>query len=225
MSTPTKANLNHGSRFGLAFALLTLLLIWPSQTARADEIAIWNFNDSNLIVDHGAGTLVTSFTSIGFAAGTTTNARLGDPAGLALNLTNQINNGQNITLSVSTVGFSNVMVSFATQGSGTGFNSNQFQYSLDGVTFVNFGAPYDPPLAFGPSPVVFDLSSITGLNNNASAAFRIVFNGASSATGTNRIDNLVVEGTPVTTPIPEPASILLLGLGLISTIAMRRQRH
>ena len=224
MSRQITSNLTRSHSL-FAFALLSLVFLWPAQTAHADEIAIWNFNDSNLIVDHGAGTLVTSFTSIGFAAGTTTNARLGDPAGLALNLTNQTNNGQNITLSVSTVGFSNVMVSFATQGSGTGFNSNQFQYSLDGVTFVNFGAPYDPPLAFGSSTVVFDLSSITGLNNNASAALRIVFNGASSATGTNRIDNLVVEGAPVTTPIPEPASMLLLGLALFSTIAMRRKRH
>src|SRR6185436_9385209 len=100
----------------------------------------------------------------------------------------------------STLGFSNIIVSFATQGTSTGFNSNQFQYSLDGLNFIDFGSPYVPLSAFGSVPVVFTLSSILGLNNNPNAAFRILFNGASSATGTNRIDNFVIEGTDSTIP-------------------------
>lgn len=78
MHTRTKANLNKGSRLLTTSALFCLLLLWPVRTARADEIGIWNFNDSNLTVDHGAGTLQSSFSSIGFASGTTVNARLGD---------------------------------------------------------------------------------------------------------------------------------------------------
>ena len=200
------------------------------QTAQADEIAVWNFNDSDLLVDHGNGTLVSNFVTanILFAAGTTNNVRLGDLAGQALSLqggTGNTNNGRNMTFSVSTLGFTNIVFSFATQGTSTGFTSNQFQYSLDGITFTDFGSPYVPATAFGAVPVVFTLSSIAGLNNNPNAAFRIVFNGATSSTGNNRIDNIVVEGTATTTTIPEPTTAVLLFTGLSGLIGLRRKRR
>ena len=218
MSTSQTANLTKSlRRWPALWAVIALLALWPTHV-NADEISIWNFNDSDLIVDHGAGTLTTNFNlaNVVFTlGGTSLNARQGDPAGQSMTLqggTSNSNNGRNLTLNVSTLGLSNIVVSFATQGTSTGFNSNQLQYSLDGVAFMNFGAPYTPGLTFG--LITFDLSSIPGLNNNADAAFRIVFNGATSSSGNNRIDNIVVEGQPITTPIPEPGSLLLLSLGL-----------
>lgn len=195
-----------------------LLFLAASQAALADELAVWNFNDSDLNVDHGIGTLTSNLNvvNIVFAAGTTNNARQGDIAGQALSLqggTGNANNGRNVTFNVSTLGFSNIVVSFATQGTSTGFNSNQFQYSLDAITFVDVGPPYTPLTAFGTVPLVFSLSSILGLNNNPNAAFRIVFNGATSSTGTNRLDNVVFEGTNATVPEPATAVLLLSGLG------------
>ena len=205
-----------------------VLLAATARAAAADELAIWNFNDSDLNVDHGSGTLISNFNVVNilFAAGATNNARLGDPAGQALSLqggTGTANNGRHITFNVGTLGFSNIVVSFATQGTSTGFNSNQFQYSLDGITFVDFGPPYIPAAAFGSVPLVFTLASIVGLNNNPNAAFRIVFNGASSSTGTNRIDNLVVEGTAES--IPEPMSAILLLTGLGGVFGVRKKRR
>src|SRR5215212_6432984 len=137
-----------------------LLCFAASQAARADELAVWNFNDSDLNVDHGNGTLTSSLNVVNvlFAAGTTNNARQGDIAGQALSLqggTSNVNNGRNITFNVGTAGFSNIVVTLATQGTSTGFNSNQFQYSLDGTTFINFGSPYIPAAAFGAVPIVF----------------------------------------------------------------------
>ena len=84
-----------------------LICVAASQAAMADELAVWNFNDSNLNVDHGSGTLTTSIiaTNISFAAGTTNNAVPGDAAGQALSLqggTGTANNGRNITFNVST---------------------------------------------------------------------------------------------------------------------------
>ncbi|HJT29817.1 MAG TPA: PEP-CTERM sorting domain-containing protein [Pyrinomonadaceae bacterium] len=207
-----------------------LICVAASQAAMADELAVWNFNDSNLNVDHGSGTLTTTINAanVSFAAGTTNNARQGDIAGQALSLqggTGTANNGRNITFNVSTLGFSNILVSFATQGTSTGFNNNQFQYSLDGISFIDFGSPYVPATAFGAVPIVFSLAAIVGLNDNPNAAFRIVFNGASSSTGNNRIDNIVVEGTGIESEtIPEPTSLLLLLSGLGGVYKIRRRK-
>lgn len=216
-------------RAPLTLICLLLLLTAAAPVAFADELAVWNFNDSNLTVDHGSGTLSSNFNpaNILFAAGTTNNARLGHPAGQALSLqggTGTANNGRHLTFNVSTLGFSNIVVSFATQGTSTGFNSNQFQYSLDGINFVDFGLPYTPATAFGSVPLVFSLVSIVALNNNPNAAFRIIFNGASSATGTNRIDNVVVEGTAATN-VPEPMSAILLLSGLSGLYAARKRKR
>ena len=219
------------TRLSLNLAFALLLVFTASQATRADELAVWNFNDSDLNVDHGSGTLTSNLNvaNILFAAGTTNNARLGDPAGQALSLqggTGNANNGRNLTFNVSTVGFANIVVSFATQGTSTGFNSNQFQYSLDGINFIDFGSPYTPATAFGTLPLVFTLTAITGLNNNPNAAFRIVFNGATTSTGNNRIDNLVVEGTSTTTAtIPEPTTVLLLLSGLGGLYKIKRRRR
>ena len=215
-------------RIHLNLICVVALLVATAPAALADELAIWNFNDSDLIVDHGSGTLSSTLNvaNILFAAGTTNNARLGDPAGQALSLqggTSTANNGRNITFNVSTLGFANIVVSFATQGTSTGFISNQFQYSLDGTTFVSFGAPFTPPSAFGSVPIVFSLAGIAGLNDNPNAAFRIVFNGATSSTGTNRLDNFVVEGTP--SGVPEPASAVLLISGLSTWYGVRKRKR
>jgi PEP-CTERM motif-containing protein len=224
MSVLTNSTLQRCIRFGLVIWLFVVLVAVQSPTARADEIAIWNFNDSDLTVDHGAGSLITTFPAVGFAAGTSVNARQGDPALQALSLVGNANNGQSITFSLSTLGFADIRVSFATQRTSTGFNSNQFQYSLDGSTFINFQAPYNPAATF--SVIAFDLSSITGLNNNPNAVFRIVFNGATSATGNNRLDNLVVEGTSLeSAPVPEPASLVLLATGVGGLLSARRAKR
>ncbi len=212
----------------LRLIFVVLLLLVGANSTFADEIAIWNFNDSDLNVDHGSGSLSSNFvvTNLQFAAGTTNNARMGNPAGQALSLqggTTTANNGRSITFNVSTVGYANIVFSFATQGTSTGFNSNQFQYSLDGTNFFDFGSPYVPAAAFGAVPLVFTLSGIVGLNNNPNAAFRIVFNGATTSTGNNRIDNIVIEGTSTT--IPEPTTAVLLLSGLTGLISLSRKRR
>src|SRR6185312_15741638 len=115
MLDQAKERCNRRSHLALFLVSLCLLVLCPAKTTRADEIAIWNFNDSDLLVDHGAGLLTTTFNlaNVGFAAGTTNNARQGDVAGQALSLqggTGNGNNGRNLTFNVSTAGFSNILV-------------------------------------------------------------------------------------------------------------------
>ncbi len=196
------------------------------------SLYVYNFNDVVTTGDQGAlfsvdknnttnangSALSTTFAAAGISnfGGTTVNADGGDGAGQALALVNQTNNTQSLTATANLTGYNATTFSFATQRTATGFTGNQFQYSLDGTNFTNFGALYSPPAAFAVQS--FDLSSISGLSNNANAAFRIVFNGASSAGGNNRIDNLIIAGTtfggtPVA-PVPEASSVVSLGLML-----------
>jgi hypothetical protein len=196
--------------------------------AHADEIAVWNFNDGTLNVSRATrtATLTTSFNSgdVSFSSGSTVNARGGDPAGQALELEDKANNGRDLTWFVSTQGYSSIRVSFAVRGTSTGFNSNAFLYTVDGgVSWLTFSS-FTPSSAFATQ--AFDLSGIAALNDNPLAGFRVVFNGATSATGNNRIDNLVVEGQldPSPVAVPELATLLLFGTGMMGAISVKRFR-
>jgi hypothetical protein len=193
-----------------------------------DTISLWNFNDAvsgatggaqEFLVDSGIGTMTSDFVpaNIQNASGTTVNSQPGDPAGQALLLSAEANNGGSLTWMVDTTGFSSINVSFATRRTSTGFDSNQFLYSTDsGVSWTSYGSPYMPDSDFGLQS--YSLGGIDGLDDSFGAGFRIVFDGATSYSGNNRIDNLVVSGVPFdlppVTPVPEPSTVLMLGLGL-----------
>lgn len=215
--------------------LTVLFCLALSVWVHGETIALWNFNDAasgatgganEFLVDRGSGTMSSDFAlaTIGNAAGSTVNSQDGDPAGQALSLKSSANNGKSLFWYVSTAGFESIGVSFATQRTSTGFSRNQFQYSLDsGASWLSFGDLFSPATSFALQ--IFDLSGIADLNNNAAAAFRIIFDGATSATGNNRIDNLIVSGTPIvppiTTPVPEPVPIALMGAGLAGILIIR----
>jgi len=216
-------------------ALLCLVL---APAIYGDTIAVWNFNDgvsgtsggvNEFLVDFGSGIMGSSFaaSNVGNAAGSTVNAYGDDPAGRALRLSSSANNGEDLTWNVSTEGFDSIGIGFAVQGTGTGFSRNQFLYSLDsGASWLNFGPLFNPASSFALRN--FDLSGITGISDNPSAAFRILFNGATSGSGNNKIDNLIVSGNPISTPnptpVPESSTIALTAGGLVCAFLARRGR-
>ena len=97
----------HSRRLSLASLALFVFCLSSAPAVKADEIAVWNFNDGNLIVDRGQGTLTTTATNITFSSGTTFNASMGDPAGLALTIPGGVslqNNGSVLEVHVNTAG-------------------------------------------------------------------------------------------------------------------------
>lgn len=143
-----------------------------------------------------------------------------------------------IQFNVSTARFGSIAVNWDQRAALGAPMDAQFQYSLDGSSFVDFG-PTLLNLTTWDNLRTRDLSSIAGVNNNPNFAFRIVatfrpssntYSGASSSSY-NRIrewyfDMVTVSGNPVvvSSSVPEPASWILLGSGLAAVLAARRRR-
>ena len=148
-------------------------------------------------------------------AGTTVNgsftiASTTSPASLAL--ANQSANGFHITFVFSTIGHEDIEVSYASQRTSSGFTGNQWAWSTDGTNFTNIGSPIVPASSF--AAINLDLSSVDAIENQAAVYLRYTLNGATSATGNNRIDNIQI--------VPEP-SAALLGLGSFGLLLRRRR--
>jgi hypothetical protein len=100
-------------------------------------------------------------------------------------------------------------------------------FSLDsGVSWTSYGDPFSPNTSF--SLQTFDLSGIAGLTNNPKTGFRILFDGASSSSDNNRINNLVIWGNPVTPPVagpvPESSTLALTITGLAGVFLVRKYK-
>jgi hypothetical protein len=175
--------------------LLTLAL---ATTAAADTIVQWNFNSVPPDTTTTTGTTNASVGAgrVSFVGGTAppqtgefASGAPGDPAAgdnSAWNTSNYPLQGQSnkmagVQFNVSTVGFESIVVSWAQRNSGTASRYSRFQYSLDGVTFVDLAVFTMPDLNFANRTV--NLNPILGANNNAGFAFRIVSEFESTATG------------------------------------------
>jgi hypothetical protein len=168
-------------------------------------IAYWNFNEgangtawsAPITASAGAGNITAGtwtwddpIYTEGFA-GSTQNALFGDPAGASLSLRSEEMNGNYIQFEFSMVGYENLVISYWTQRTSTGFVNNQWSWSSDGVNFTNFGQVIEPVLSPG-SIITLELSELNGVE---SAYLRYTLAGASSATGNNRIDNFQINAS------------------------------
>ena len=163
--------------------------------------------------------------------------------------------GDYYQFSVPTGLIDNVVVSFDQISSSTGPSQFTLQYTTDGshysafsgytmsyntYTFSTTNSTTTSTTGTGSSGFssgasntalnyAFDLSGITGLNEDALAGFRIVdastvslSGGTVAATGTDRVDNFVVSGTAAA-GVPEPTTLSLVAVGAAGLLARRRE--
>ena len=225
--------------------IITLVGAIASQgsAAQAALIAYWNFNGlsiatasapgsggvpTTISADSGAGTVnLTGFLgTVDDFAGSTINALNADPSEESLSLVAAgvsggpyPGNGSYIDLQVSTAGYVDPIITFATRGTATGFNSGTWAYSTDGVAFTPLaGNTASVSTAF--AVATLDLTGIAGVANKPSLTLRYTVSGATSNSGNNRIDNLQINATPV----PEPATMALAGFGILASVVVGRRK-
>ena len=150
-----------------------------------------------------SGTTVNADTSIGMSTVTAGSAALAVAGSGA--------NGKSMVFRFSMTGLAGLSISYATQRSGTGFTSQVLQYSVDGSSWSAIGTHSSIQSDYGataPGVTATSFSGITGLDGAAVAYLRITLSGATSSSGSNRFDNVILSATA----IPGPGVLALLGL-------------
>ena len=148
--------------------------------------------------------------------GTTLNAPEGGISGGTLSVqggTDVANNGSYLQFAFDMTGLSDLSVSYATRGTSTGFNTQTWSWSSDGVSFTDFDIVTGTNVT---SFFVEQLQTLSALDGVATAFLRVTFSGASSQTGNNRIDNVLI------TAVPAPAALAMLAVG--GLVRSRRRR-
>lgn len=173
------------------------------------EFTVGNFNDD---ATDGVYNWIQSF------AGTTTGALDGVSGGSFAfqGATGQAvtNNGAQAIFSFDGTNWTDLTFDFARRGTSTGFNSLSIELfdggaSL-GVIDTILGAQTSTWNANN-----YDLSALNGVTD---ASIVLTFDGASSDTGNNRLDNVTISGNA----IPTPGTFALLGMS--GLVASRRRR-
>ncbi|RYZ88837.1 MAG: hypothetical protein EOO68_26040, partial [Moraxellaceae bacterium] len=148
-----------------------------------------------------------------FAGALTNDPRTTPSAGLSYSLlggTSNAANGKAIVLKFSMTGFENPVLTFVTRGTSSGFATHQWAYSVDGLTFTNFGTnTANTGSTF--TLRTLDLSAINAVDNASALYLRLTVSGATSASGNNRLDNFVVKATGLKSITPSVTSIADFG--------------
>jgi hypothetical protein len=241
--------LNH-----LKTSILTAALALASLTSAKAQIIIteWNFNsptpDASVTTGTtspsiGVGTItLVGGTSASFATGSTADTLSSTdnsryvittfPASGALSKT------AGIQFDVSTLGYTDISFAYQIRHSNTAANTHALLYTLDSRAttpdWVEAAQFTFTPAASGTGDTwysrSFNFASVTGLNGNANAAFRIVsaFDpGAGNYLASQSTKSYSTQGTygfdlVQVSGVPEPSSATLLGLGFLALLGVRR---
>lgn len=225
--------------------LVSCFVLTLALTAQSQVISQWTFevntpadvtdssNGPTTAVDVGNGS------STGFHADALSDWTTPQGNGSANSFSaNRWGIGDYFQFSLSTVGSSNIFVTFSQFSSSTGPQTFSLQYSTTGaggafnsagsytVGSVSYtGSSYDST-----SVRTFDLSLVTGLNSNPDVVFRLVSSAVGTAAGSSRVDDFFVsanapEYDPRFVPVPEPATYMLFGTGFLVCVQQFRRRR
>lgn len=124
--------------------------------------------------------------------GTTMNdPRTTTDASKAIAIANSSANGKSVVFKFSMTGFQNLQLSYAERGTATGFTTETWSYSTDGTSFTvaeTVTGTNQTNSNFVLREVTF---TATELNDAAVVYIKLTVDGATNATGNNRIDNVV----------------------------------
>ncbi|PLW93142.1 MAG: hypothetical protein C0592_07090 [Marinilabiliales bacterium] len=168
-------------------------VVHPADSGILDGIAM-------VYMDGTAGSsvwVVGGTTEVNSFAGTTLNdERLTPNSSQALAVVGSNANGKSIVIGFSMFGYEDPVLSFATRGTGTGFDTHIYAYSTDGIVFTNFDTiPATQTSTWAVETV--DLTSINTVDDSPIVYIRITFDGATSASGNNRMDNISVYASSI----------------------------
>ncbi len=179
--------------------------------AESEIIAYWHFNDLNTslgdVKEVSADSSVHKdlalpslrYTGVGardmdrFEHGTVINSKFGQVSGGALRVRNP-SIGRYLLLECATIGYGQIQVSFAVQRSGSGMLNQHYEYTVDGINFLQADLNVTEMTIYEDyQQIVLDFSSIHKANNNPDFKVRISFTGNEfEENGNNRFDNFSV---------------------------------
>lgn len=220
--------------------LAAALFATSAGSAAADTIASWTFETSLPTAAGPYSPEVGAGSATGFHSGGSTYS---NPVGNGSNESFSSTNwsvGDYYQFQVSTVGYTGISISWDQTSSNTGPRDFQLQYSTDGTTFSNIGSAYSVLANATPNPVwnattynaiytfAQNLNAFPALDNAPAVYFRLTDastvsanGGTVASTGTDRVDNVTIMGSPV----PEPSSLALVGCGAAGAAAMVARRR
>jgi hypothetical protein len=140
-----------------------------------------------------------SATELDAFSGTTT----GDPrptpkAGNAIAFANTTANGKYVVFRFPTKGYFNLALSMAVRRTNSGFDTYEWEWSIDGENYTYIENSNTCPLI--PESfvlTVLDLRAIEALNNKDEVFLRMQLTGATGASGNNRLDNITLHGVSI----------------------------
>jgi hypothetical protein len=136
---------------------------------------------------------VTGFTGTAVNAGTGFSNVTTSPACLAL--ANSTANGKKVVFKFSMSGRKDLVVSYATQRSGTGFTTHLWETSPDGSNWTTAETKTITATSFAATT----LTIITSLDNASNAYLRLTVTGGTTTTGNNRLDNIQLNANAAAT--------------------------